>query len=296
MPIKMSTTIQSVVIEDFVYVGGGYTGNDRDDCTVMKFNTQRDEWTKLTQYSARYFAMISFASELVLVGGQDLVTKKPINQIALFASDQWTSPYPPMNTARHSSTAVCHKNYIIVVGGLADQYQRCTSFVEVLDVILKKWYIAEPLPNPRYQMKSISIEDTLYLMGGWDHNDLTKVVHKVDINDLITKAVSKQGPATLWQVTGDSPLKLSAPLNVEGSLLAVGGHDDHNHPSSFIYLYQPDTSKWVKAGCLHIARDSCTCSLLSNGEVIVAGGQGEHFSYFRYVDFLPFASQLTKSS
>ena len=286
MPIKMGGPVQSIVIGDFVYVGGGYTGNDCDSCTVMKLDLQRDEWTKLPQYSAKWFAMSSHNNQLVLVGGRDRdpVTWKPTNQIAVFTSERWTNPYPPMNTARDSSTAVCVNNHIIVAGGKDDQDKR-TSSVEVLDVISRTWYIAESLPNPLFQQKSTLIGNTLYLMGGYDHTRSTKVVRKVDLNELITKAVFKQTTPTLWQSIEDTPLKHSAPLNVGGSLLAVGGSD--GLPNSSIHLYQPDTMRWVKVGDLPTTRYDCTCSVLPSGEVIVAGGYSwDGRSYSSTVDFL----------
>ena len=286
MPIKMGAPVQSVVIGQSVYVGGGGAVNSRDSCTVMKLNLQRDEWTKLPQYSAKYFAMSSFANQLVMMGGRDPVTQKPTNQIAVFTSGRWTNPYPPMNIARSSSTAVSCNNYIIVAGG-RDDLVRTSSSVEMLDVPLLRWYIAESLPSPRAAVKSTLIGNTLYLLGGLDHTSCsTKMVHKVDLNELITKAVSKQATPTLWQVISDTPLKFSAPLNVGGSLLAVGGWDDRYNPSSSIHLYQPDTMRWVKVGDLPTARDNCTCSVLPSGEVIVAGGQAGSYKYLSTVDFL----------
>ena len=282
MPIEMGDTVQSVVIGDFVYVGGGSAGDDHDRCTVIKLDLQRDEWTKLPQYSAKYFAMTSLDNQVVLVGGVDSLTWKRTNQIAVFASGRWTNPYPPMNTARDTSTAVCVNNHIIVAGGVDDQDKR-TSSVEVLDTTSRRWYIAESLPNPRTELKSTLIGNTLYLMGGWDHTGLTKVVHKVDLNELITKAVSNQATPTLWQSIEDTPLKHSAPLNVGGSLLAVGGCDDH--PSSSIHLYQPDTRRWVQVGDLPTARYNCTCSVLPSGEVIVVGGHNGR-SRISTLDFL----------
>ena len=287
MPIEMGTSVQSVVIGQSVYVGGGDAGNDRDRCTVMKLDFQRDEWTKLPQYSAMYFAMSLSANQLVLIGGCDPVTVKRTNQIGVFTSGRWTHPYPPMNTARHSSTAVSCNKYIIVAGGYADQGR--TSSVEMLDVALLRWYTAESLPNPRTSVKSILTGNTLYLMGGSDHTSLpTKVVHKVDLNELITKAVSKQATPTLWQVISDTPLKHSAPLNVGGSLLAVGGRDDRYIPSSSgsIHLYQPDTRRWVEVGDLPTARYNCTCSVLPSGEVIVAGGKTGPSRLISTIDYL----------
>ncbi len=282
MPIEMGTLVQSVVIGDTVYVGGGFAYNDRDMCTVMKL--EQDQWTKLPEYTAKFFAMTSIANRIVLVGGRDPRNSKPTNQLSIFESGEWTHPYPPMNNARHSSTAVSFDNHIIVAGGRDDEGR--ISSVEVLNVTSRKWYIAQSLPNPRSGLKSTLIENILYLMGGWDHNRKpAKTVYHVDLNEIIAKALSNLDTSTLWQMIEDTPLEFSAPLSIGRSLLAVGGQDDKfNPPSSSIYLYKPDTM-WVKVGDLPIARFSCTCSVLPSGEVIAAGGNDRHY-YVDTVDFL----------
>ena len=287
MPVKMGGAVQSVLIRDLkcVYVGGGFTDNDHDSCTVMKLDLHHDTWTKLPQYSVMWFAMTSSANRLVLVGGCEQVTLNPTNQIAMFASGRWTSPYPPMNTARTCSVAVCFNDYIIVAGGWDNQGESMSS-VEVLDVTSRRWFIAESLPNPRSQLKSTLIGNTLYFMGGLDHSGYaTKVVHKVDLNELITKAVSRQATTILWQSIEDTPFKRSSPVNVGGSLLAAGGWDDLCNPSSFIHLYQPNSRRWVKVGDLPTALFCCTCSVLPSGEVIVAGGTdvGSRISTVNYL-------------
>ncbi len=269
MPIKMSTTVQSVVIGDTVYVGGGGGGDAGNDCIVMKL--KHNHWTKLPEYTAKWFAMTLLANQLVLVGGLTRNVKRT-NQLSVFKSGEWTHPYPPMNIVRHSSTAVSFNNHIIVAGG----YDKGpTSSVEVLDVASRRWYIAQSLPNPRSDLKSTLIGNTLYLMGGYDHTTgATKTVHHVDLNELIAKALSNLDTPTLWQTIEDTPLEYSAPLSIGRSLLAVGGVDDKRNPSSWIHLYQPDTRRWVKVGDLPTARYNCTCSVLPSGKVIVAGGPG----------------------
>ncbi len=270
MPIKMSTTVQSVVIGDTVYVGGGDADNECDRCTVMKL--EHYQWTKLPEYTAKYFAMTSLANRLVLVGGWDPRNHKLTNQLSVFESGEWTHPYPPMNIACYSSTAVSFNNHIIVAGGRDDKGH--TSSVEVLDVASRRWYIAQSLPIPRSSPKSTLIGNTLYLMGGNDHDHTrpTKTVHHVDLNELIAKALSNLDTPTLWQTIQDTPLMCSAPLSIGRSLLAVGGWEDKTKQSSWIHLYQPDTRRWVKVGDLPTARSDCTCSVLPSGEVIVAGG------------------------
>ena len=283
MPIKMGHSVQSVVIGDTVYVGGGFADNDRDMCTVMKL--EQDQWTKLPEYTAKYFAMTSLANRLVLVGGKDPRNSKPTNQLAVFESGEWPHPYPPMNIAHSHSTAVSFNNHIIVAGGWDDKKR--ISSVEVLDVASRRWYIAQSLPNPRSVLKSTLIRNTLYLMGGFDHTlSATKTVYHVDLTELVAKAHSNLDTPTLWQTLQEVPLVFSAPLSIGRSLLAIGGRDDRYNSSSSIYLYQPDTRRWVKVGDLPTARYYCTCSVLPSGEVIVAGGRTKPFGNFvQRVDF-----------
>ena len=275
MPMKMSTSVQSVVISYMVYVGGGDADNDRDRCTVMKL--EQDKWTELPEYTAKYFAMISLANRLVLVGGFDIRNKNRTNQLAVFESGEWTHPYPLMKIARSSSTAVSFNNHIIVAGGRDDKGR--TSSVEVLVVASRKWYLAQSLPNPQSVLKSTLIGNTLYLMGGRDH------AHYVDLSELIAKALSNLDTPTLWQTLQEVPLVWSAPLSIGRSLLSVGGEDDGGNPSSSIHLYQPDTRRWVKVGYLPTARYHCTCSVLPSGEIIVAGGQTDPSIFINTVDF-----------
>ncbi len=270
MPIETGYTVQSVVIGDTVYVGGGSADNDHR-CVVMKLEI--DRWTELPEYTTFWFAMTSLDNRLVLVGGCDPgKNKRQTNQIGIFELGEWTHPYPPMNIARSSSIAVSFNNDIIVAGGRDDK-GRTSSSVEVLDVASRRWYIAQSLPNPRSELKSALIGNTLYLMGGWGRT--AKKVHHVDLNELIAKALSNLDTPTLWQTIEDTSLECSAPLSIGSSLLAVGGEDNGRNPSSSIHLYQPDTSRWVKVGDLPTARYCCTCSVLPSGEVIVAGGQIE---------------------
>ncbi len=136
----------------------------------------------------------------------------------------------------------------------------------------RRWYTAQSLPNPRSGLGSTLIGNTLYLMGGWDHIKATQTVHHINLTELIAKAGSNLDTPTLWQTIQDTPFWFSAPLCLGRSLLAVGGRDDNFYPSSSIHLYKPDTSGWVKVGDLPTPRYHCTCSVLSSGEVIVAGG------------------------
>jgi N-acetylneuraminic acid mutarotase len=40
-----------------------------------------------------------------------------------------------------------------------------------------------------------------------------------------------------------------------------------------IHLYQPDTEEWVKVGDLPTPRYCCTCAMITDREMLVAGGR-----------------------
>ena len=293
-PNKMSGPIQIVLIGEDVYIGGGYTGifNDSDDSTVMKIDVQRDQCSKLPEYTAKWFGMTTLESKLVVAGGFDTKRRKPTNEIGVFDSGKWTNPYPAMRSTRQTPTAVSFNNHIIVAGGRDDQDRRISS-VEVLNVASRRWHTAQSIPSPRSRMKPAVIGNVLYLTGGVDHSGSpAKTVHYADLDELVEKAVSSQDAPSIWQALKDTPLDFSAPLKVGKSLLAIGGRDGINSKPA-IYLYLPESKKWVLAGDLPTARYSGTSLALPNGEIILAGGQ-TGTSTSTYISTINFFS-ITKS-
>ena len=66
MPFRMGDYVQSVVVEETVYVGGGHvSGNNY----VMAYDISTGKWTTLPPYRTYYFAMTAINNQLVLVGG-----------------------------------------------------------------------------------------------------------------------------------------------------------------------------------------------------------------------------------
>ena len=96
---------------------------------------------------------------------------------------------------------------------------------------------------------------------------------RVCVDSLITQAVSAGAPSTLspWHALPDTPQAKSTALAFNGALLAVGGGFCG---SKDIHYYQPSRKEWIKAGELPTERCFCTCTVLPNREVFVAGGSG----------------------
>ena len=58
MPFEMTDYVQSVVVQERVYVGGGLAGSNHDDnYIVVEYDISSGKWAKLPPYRARDSAM-----------------------------------------------------------------------------------------------------------------------------------------------------------------------------------------------------------------------------------------------
>ncbi len=270
MPVAMSAYIQSVEINDTVYVGGGETDRYEDAYIVMAYNTQSCQWHTLPPYSTRYFAMTTINNKLVVVGGRnrDYSDSSELGEWQP-DSNQWTHPFPPMSTPRYGPSATSYKHWLVVAGGY---HGVCLQTVEVLDVSNMQWSTGPSTPTPWMMMKSTTIGDTWYLMGGayegWLHD--SPDVYSVSLEALVSHSSSDS--SNIWNKLPSLNCTDSCPLNIGGSLLAVGGWDmKSKKPVSTIQRYVPETNTWVQAGQLPHAVRTCTC-IMTSDKVHVMGG------------------------
>ena len=287
MPFGMSHYPQVVVFKGKVYIGGGvsskvYIGGGgvassvRERQTVMVYDPQLDSFDTLPPYTCRYFSMAIVNNQLVMVGGVDVHTGKRTNKLGVWneESRQWTHPLPPMTIACQSPSVTSHNNrWLVVMAGAGDGTE--LSRVEILDTTeSRQWYHAAPLPQTCYQVSTVTIGNICYLLGGFSGGRQSKKVFRVNLDDLISQALSQPAGASApptpspWMTLTDTPEGRSTAFSLNGSLLSVGGYGG----SKAIYHYQPSSKNWIKAGELPAERSCCACTVLPSGEVFVAGG------------------------
>ena len=277
MPFSMSGYIQSVEVDGTVYVGGGGADKGRDEYTVMAYSMQSCKWHTLPPYSARFFAMTTINSKLILVGGRHDDTV--VDQLGVWKTDskQWTCPFPAMPTPRSFASATSYKHWMVVAGGYREG---SLSIVEVLDIDNKQWSTAPSTPIKWHTMKSTIIGDTWYLMGGaQDGIDITDV-YTVSLEALVSHSASDS--SKMWNRITPLNSDLSYPLSLGGSLLALGGWDIKQWcPVSTIQRYVPETNTWVPAGELPHLLQNSTCNMTA-GRLHVFGGysNGNQASYY----------------
>ena len=109
-------------------------------------------------------------------------------------------------------------------------------------------------------------------MAGSNTVSPTNAVYSVSLSALTTGLNSSTRKGQIWKKISGLQTTFSTPLSISGSLLAVGGMDKDGKAVTAIHLYQPDTGEWVKVGDLPTPRWDCTCAMITNKEMVVAGG------------------------
>ena len=277
MPFTMFNYPQVVVFKGKVYIGGGAASPDRERQTVMVYDPQQDSFDTLPSYTCRYFSMAIVNNQLVLVGGVDVQTGKRTNKLGVWneESRKWTHPLPPITTACESPSVTSHNNrWLVVMAGFGDGTE--LSRVEILDTTeSRQWYHAAPLPQTCHDVSTVTIGNTCYLLGGHSGGVSSKKVFCVNLDDLISQALSQPAGASApptpspWMTLTDTPKECSTAFSLNGSLLSVGGEQ---WGSTAIYHYQPSSKNWIKTGELPAERTRCACTVLPSGEVFLAGG------------------------
>ena len=274
-PFRTLNGASAVVMKGDVYFGGGVVPSDKDEQTVCVYSPRSDSWSQLPPYKYRLFRLtVINENKLVAVGGQDVRTRKVTNKLAVWNDKQhhWVFSLPVMNTACSSPAVTTYNQWLLVAGGLSEQGH--LSRVEVMNVSSKQWYQVASLPVALNRMTSTMIGNMWYLMGGFT-NQWSKSVMSVCVEHIISEAISQPAGAnsstlSRWNSLPNTPSERSTALAFQGALLAVGG--GYLSRSSTIYLYQPSTSKWIKAGYMPTGRSMSACTVLPNGHIIVAGG------------------------
>ena len=272
MPFAMCNYIQAVEVEGTVYVGGGLADKTNNMYIVMAYDTQSCKWHTLPPYSAKWFTMTTIHNKLVLVGGRH--NFDVVNQLGVWQTDsnKWTLPFSPMPTPRHSPSATSYKHWLVVAGGYTFTI---LSNVGVLNVDNNQWSTGPSTPTPWHSMKSTTIGDTWYLMGGYDASATGG--YYISLEALVSHSVKDS--SNIWRKLPSPNYSYSCPLNIEGSLLAFGGWDrEKKCGMSTIQRYVPEINTWVATGELPHALYDCTC-IMTSGKLYVIGGRDTKTSF-----------------
>ena len=280
MPMNVYNA-QAVVLGNKVYIGGGNFGPELASSKLLIYDFTEDSWDTLDT-PAEWYALVTYHSQLVLVGGIDPDTGSATNQLwVLDKLHNWTQLLPPMKTKRFQASAVSMGDHLIVAGGCVDSDVGLLDEVEVYDG--NSWRYVQCLPKPCSRMVSALFDGEWYLAGGLGqgrkvyHTSVESLV-SIHIEDTYPKFMVAGTPeggeavlTSVWKDTVlDAPLEYSAPIEIRKHLITVGGGNPY---SSAIHAYFPETNSWEHVGDLPVTCYSPCTVVLPTEELLMVGGQ-----------------------
>ena len=262
---------QAVWLGDKLFMGGGWTsGSKRDEARLYIYTPTTDTWSHIDTPVYR-FALITYQSQLVLVGGMEFVGEQRDGPVTnklwtLTEHGQWRETLPPMRTKRQHASAVEFAGNILVAGGKDDK-GRYTNIVEVYNG--HHWAKAQCLPKACYDMKSTVLNGHWYLMGGERQG---KEVYYASLDSLVASCLPSKKPlSSVWKRLPHVPIECSSIVVFGNRLIAVGGRR-YSSPSSPIHAYSPYNQSWVHVVNMPVELHSTCTAVLPTGELMAIGG------------------------
>ena len=168
------------------------------------------------------------------------------------------------------TTAVTSKEHLIVAGGAIGQsHADNINTVEVMDTKSLVWSTVASLPHPYSNASGTICGVQLYMLGGYSDKGDTKSVLTCSLTKLLQSSPSS---SAIWHRVADAPAYYSTCAAVNGELLAVGGCDKGDKPSSTIHKYNPTTNYWDLVSNMPTARWLNLVTVLPTNEMMVVGG------------------------
>ena len=201
----------AVWLNGLVYVGGGWETGGRS-YIINCYDPVNNSWSFPINTPYCFFAMTTLNNKLLIAGGMDK-SYKATNQILTMDAGQLKN-YTKMITARSYATATGHQGMLIITGGWDDKGKRLSS-TELFDSSNGQWHVSNDLPQPHYWLKSVIVDNILYLLGGLNKDDsASPAVFTASLDTLLRHQLK-------WNTLQDTPWCRSAPVSVYGTHLAT---------------------------------------------------------------------------
>jgi N-acetylneuraminic acid mutarotase len=208
----------------------------------------------------------------VLVVGGATVWNQPLQSAELYDpnADMW-STNDGLVAARYGHTATLLSNgKVLVAGGASnnDDPPSTLASAELYDSATGTWSVTGDLNTQRYRHTATLLPNGKVLVTG-GHHGLFVSLNTAELYDPATGTWSSTGSLNIDR-TGHTATSLP-----NGKVLVAGGFNvigNRFNLLNSVELYDSATGTWSVTGNLNIPRSDHTATLLSNGKVLVAGG------------------------
>ena len=256
---------QAAILDNQVYLGGGIARGMglSEDAFVYIYDIKKNVWRGVDTPTYHY-ALATYQSRLVLVGGVDISNHEITNQFWVLGEEfTWTEPFPAMLRKCRGASAVSVDSHLIVAGG---HDKGALTLVQVFNGSHWSSWKSQCIPCASYWLKSLQDKENWYLAGGrWLDGNVFHTSLKVLIS---AKSTNKDQEASVWESLPDVPYGYSSLSLLGTELVSIGGEQ-----SASVHAYSSQKRSWVAVGNTPIACDSSCSVSLPNGEVLLVAGE-----------------------
>ena len=267
-PCEMSRSTDAVVDGSVAYFNPAMTN------PAHAYNSTTDTWSRLPDCCTERTTLAIVNGLLTTVGGRvgGDNNNKLFSLRVEWRDRKWTEVFPPMTTKRGVVIAVATGRALIVAGGYGDRGHLTT--VEIMNTDTRQWSTAADLPQPMHSASATVCGDRIYMC---DRESVIACSLPALLQSCSPKVFeaqpstpSPQGP--VWSTVAVLPVKYSTLVSINNHLLAIGGLDSNDKPTTAVHLYDPVNNSWQTISHLRTARDSCFAVVLPNNRIMVVGG------------------------
>jgi N-acetylneuraminic acid mutarotase len=253
----------SAVINDKLYVMGGYNTNYSEAADLYRLNTSSPAsgWTTLASMSTR-----AYGTQAVAIGHQIFVpggygTDGPLNTMQIYeAGDNTWSQGATLPTALGGVAAVAYNGRVYIFGGAGTDNEPVGS-VYVYDPVTNTYAQKGDMPGPAYNAAAVVHNNRIYVIGGSGYY-YANFVYNPDLDQWLGIA-----PSPRDQLDRDGLLSFGGEIWVLG-----GSYGGTAPPDQAVQIYTPYTNSWRYGPAYNNARLNTSAVAVVGKVAYVAGG------------------------
>ena len=252
----------AVWLNGLVYVGSSIGTGGKPSYIIDCYDPVNNSWSSSINTTYWGFAMTTLNNKLVTAGGMYRIDKRTTQVLTLDGGQ--LKDHSKMITARSHATAAGHQGMLIITGGMDDKGKQLSS-TELFDSNNGQWYKCSDLPQPHDWLKSVIVDNILYLLGGYKDARYSPAVFTAPLDTLSTHQLK-------WNTHQDTPWGYSAPVSVNDTHLLIVGGFNMGKGTSDIYKLNKVSDSWEAIGHIPSARYRAAAVGTADNRVIVIGG------------------------
>lgn len=270
---RATTEVAAAVIDDTIYIIGGYDEEGEGVGMVEVYNATSDSWGEgIAQlpFPLHHTSAASYQGKIYVAGGY---TGDWTASDRLFiynpATNEWT-PGNPMPTPRGYPTANFVNGTLYVVGGDGGEAkERALNATESYDPLTNQWTTHAPMPTARHHAASAVVDEKLYIIGGRIGEEL----NNVDLIEMYNPVLDS------WTIDLEPmPSKRSgiAAASVNEFIYVLGGEQDQGTFDKN-EKYDPRNNSWTEEESMPTGRHGLGVGAIDDKIYAIGGGPERGF-------------------